>query len=137
MSKLGEVLLAKPRQRCPVNLGVSADVVVDAGLERCAGACLVPVLRVLVAVCHEDFGGRPVLVLARQKPAALEQQYVGAGVAEGPSGRGAAHSGADHDNVSVQCAVARGGDPGGSIAGHDGAPRWADLSIVSSASRNQ
>ena len=76
--ELAEVALAQAVERGAVHLGRAADEVVDARLERLA-VLVEPGLLGDVAVVDEDVGGAPVLLLARQPPAALEQENVLAG----------------------------------------------------------
>src|SRR5207245_2191868 len=73
MLDLAEILLAEPQQHCPVDFGVPADVVVDAGMENLP-VLVLPALLGLVLVVDEDGAGIPVLLLARQIVSPLEQQ---------------------------------------------------------------
>ena len=71
--QLAEVLLAQPVERRAVELRRAADEVVDLRLERLA-VLVVPGVRRDVAVVDEDVLREPVLRLARQPVAALEQE---------------------------------------------------------------
>ena len=71
--ELAEVLLAQPVERRAVELRRAADEVVDLRLERLA-LLVVPRVRRDVAVVDEHVLREPVLRLARQPVAALEQQ---------------------------------------------------------------
>ena len=71
--ELAEVLLAQPVERGAVELRRAADEVVDLRLERLA-LRVVPGVRRDVAVVDEHVLGEPVLRLARQPVAALEQE---------------------------------------------------------------
>src|SRR3954469_24160346 len=73
MAELAEVLASEAVQRGAVELRLAADVVVDPGLEGLA-ALVVPGIRRHVAVLDEDLFGVPVLDLARQPVATLEDQ---------------------------------------------------------------
>ena len=98
VAELAEVLLAQPVERRAVQLGRAADEVVDTGLERLA-LVVVPGVGRDVAVVHEHVVGRPVLRLAREPVAALEQQDPLAGRREVAGERAAARAGADDDHV--------------------------------------
>src|SRR5262249_32982325 len=98
MPDLTEVLLAQTEQRCAVKLGVAADVIMDAGLERLA-VLAVPGLLGFVFRFEKHRRGVPILLLARQKIAALQYQYSLAcrrqSIGECPASR----PGADNDDV--------------------------------------
>ena len=98
MLQLAEVLLAKPVQGGAVHLRRSTDEVVDTGLEGLA-ARVVPRVRRDVAVVHEHVLVRPVLRLARQPVAALEEQDALARRREVACERAAARAAADDDDV--------------------------------------
>ena len=98
MLQLAEVLLAEPVQRRAVELRRAADEVVDTRLEGLA-ARVVPRVRRDVAVVHEHVLVRPVLGLARQPVAALEQEDALARRGEVASQRSAARAGPDDDHV--------------------------------------
>ncbi len=95
---LAEVFPAQAVERSAVHLGGAADEVVDAGLEGLA-VPVVPRLRGDVAVLHEDLFGHPVLRLARQPPAALEEQDAFAGRGQVTSQSAAAGAASDDDHV--------------------------------------
>ena len=98
MLQLAEVLLAEPVQGGAVELRRSADEVVDTGLEGLA-ARVVPRLRRDVAVVHEHVLVRPVLRLAHEPVAPLEQEDPLPGRREVPRERAAAGARADDDHV--------------------------------------
>ena len=98
VAQLAEVLLAQPVQRRAVELGRAADDVMDAGLERLAVA-VVPRVRRDVAVVHEDRLRVPVLELAREPVAPLEEEDALARRGEVPRERPAACAGTDDDHV--------------------------------------
>ena len=90
----------QPVERRAVELRRAADEVVDLRLERLA-LVVVPGVGRDVPVVDEDVVGRPVLRLARQPVASLEQQDPLAGGREVPGERAAARAGADDDHVVV------------------------------------
>ena len=96
--KLAEVLRAQPVERRPVHLRGSPDEVVHLRLERLARPVVPGVLRD-VAVVDEHVRRAPVLRLARQPVAALQQQDALAGGSEAVHERAAAGAAADHDDV--------------------------------------
>jgi len=98
--QLAEVLLAQAIQRRPVQLRGSADEVVDLRLERRA-ALVEPRVRRHIAVLDEHVLRQPVLRLARQPIAALEQQDALPGRGEVTCERASAGAGADDDDVVV------------------------------------
>ncbi len=73
VAELAEVLLAQAVERRAVQLGRAADEVVDLRLERLA-IPVDPRVRRDVAVVDEDVLRQPVLRLARQPVASLEQE---------------------------------------------------------------
>ena len=85
-------------ERGAVELGRAADEVVDLRLERLP-VRVVPGVRRDVAVVDEDVLREPVLRLAREPVAALEQQDALARGREVPGERAAAGAGADDDDV--------------------------------------
>src|SRR5499427_8975082 len=95
---LAEILLAQAEQRGAVEFGVAADVIMDAGMESPA-VLAVPGLLRLVFRLHEDGGRVPVVPLAWQEIAALEQQDAPAGRREPMGERAAPGTGADNDHV--------------------------------------
>src|SRR5207244_8511856 len=95
---LAEVFPAQAVERSAVHLGGAADEVVDAGLEGLA-VPVVPRLRGDVAVLHEDLFGHPVLRLARQPAAALEEQDAFAGRGQVMGQGAAAGAASDDDHV--------------------------------------
>src|SRR5512132_3176246 len=97
-----EVLLTEARQTRSVDLGVAAHVVVDARLELPSAAGVLPALGVAVTMPGEHGLGRPVLILARQEVAALDEQHPGPGGPERPRERRPAHPGADDGDVALQ-----------------------------------
>ena len=104
VAQLAEVLAPEPVQRRTVELRLAADVVVDARLE---GLALLVVPRLLrdVAVLDEDLVGVPVLDLARQPVAALEDEDPLARRREVARQRPAAGAAADDDDVVVGVAA--------------------------------
>ena len=95
-----EVALAQAEQGGAIHLGVAADVVVQARMERLAlGA--VPGLGGLVLAIDEHRLAAPVLLLARQIVAALDQQDAPAGGRQAMGERCAAGAGADDNKVIV------------------------------------
>ena len=100
MAHLAEVAAAHPEQDRPVELRVAAHEVLLVRAER--GAVLVdPLLTREVALLDEDLLGVPVLGLARQVAAPLEEQDALAGRREAMRERSAARSRADDDHVVV------------------------------------
>src|ERR1019366_6816092 len=73
MPDLAEVLRAQPVQRGPVQLRGPADVVMHLRLELLAVG-VIPRIRRDVSPVHENRAGIPVIGLAGQEVAALEQQ---------------------------------------------------------------
>jgi hypothetical protein len=98
VTELAEVLLAEPIERRAVELRRPADVVVHAGLERCAVPVVPRVLRD-VAVVDEHRLREPVLELSRQPAAALEEQDALARGCEVPRKGAAPGACSDHDHV--------------------------------------
>src|SRR3954452_3952004 len=98
MAELAEVLASEAVQRGAVELRLAADVVVDPGLE-CLAALVVPGIRRHVPVLDEDLFGVPVLDLARQPVATLEDQDPLARRREVTGERPAACAAADDDHV--------------------------------------
>src|SRR5262249_10235926 len=74
MPDLAEVLLAQTEQRCAAKLGVAANVIMAARLERLA-VLAVPGPLGLAFRFVQDRRGVPVFLLARQEIAALQYQY--------------------------------------------------------------
>ena len=95
-----EVLLAQAVERGAVELRRAADAVVHLWLEGLAVA-VVPRVLGHVAVVHEDVPREPVLRLAREPVAPLEQEDALPGRGEVPGERPAAGASADHDHVVV------------------------------------
>ena len=98
--QLAEVLTAQPVQRRPVQLGGAAHEVVDLGLERLA-LVVVPRVGGDVAVVDEHIGGGPVLRLAGQPVAPLQQQDALARRGQVAGQGAAAGAGPDDDDVVV------------------------------------
>ena len=98
--ELAEVLAPQPVERRAVELRLAADVVVDPGLEALA-LLVVPRVRRHVPVLDEHLVGVPVLDLARQPVAALEDEDPLARRREVPGQRAAAGAAADDDDVEV------------------------------------
>ncbi len=98
MPELTEVLLAQAVQRRSVHLRGAAHVVVHLRLERLA-VVVVPGVGGDVAVVDEDVLREPVLGLACEPVAALEQEDPLAGGGEMPGERAAAGTGPDDDHV--------------------------------------
>ena len=93
-----EVLLAQPQEHGAVDLGIAADEVVQAGPEALA-ARRGPNLVGLIAAFQEDLARVPVLALALQIVAALDEQDALAGLGELPGHGAAAGPRADDHNV--------------------------------------
>src|SRR5438034_11413941 len=100
MAQLAEVALAQPEQRGAVELRVAPDVVVRVRVEFLS--FLVPplFLRAVAALEHDGLGV-PVLFLAGNVVAALEQPDALAGAREPVAQRAAARAGADADDVEL------------------------------------
>ena len=98
MAQLAEVLLAQPVERGAVELGGAADAVVHLRLKRLP-ALVVPRVRGDVAVLDEHGVRLPVLRLAREPVAALEQQDAQARGRQVADERAAARARADDDHV--------------------------------------
>ena len=111
VANLAEVLLAQPEQRGAVELGVAADVVVGVRMERLAVLVLPHFLGVVLRL-DVDRPRAPVVLLAADVVAALEQQDPLAGRGEVIGERAAARAGADDDHVVVRHAGALISDPG-------------------------
>ena len=99
VAELAEVLLAQAVERRAVELRGAADEVVHLRLERLGRVRVVPGVRRDVAVVDEHVVHVPVLWLAREPVAALEQQDALARWGEVPDERAAAGAAADHDHV--------------------------------------
>jgi hypothetical protein len=95
-----EVALAKAKEGSPVDLGVAADDVLAVRAERDA-VLVIPALGGDVSLAAEHLLGIPVLGLAREIAAALEQQDLLAGWRKPMRERAAAGAGADDDHVVV------------------------------------
>jgi hypothetical protein len=100
VAQRAEVLRAQAVQRGAVELRRAADEVVHLRLERLVLAVEPLVVR-HVAVVDEHVGGLPVLGLARQPVAALEQEDALPGRREMAGERPPAGAGADDDHVEV------------------------------------
>ena len=100
MLDLVEVALAQAEQDPRVDLGVAADEVLGVRAERDA-ALVVPAFGGDVSLAAEHLLGLPVLGLAREVAAALEQQDLLARRREPVRERAAAGAGADDDHVVV------------------------------------
>ena len=98
--ELAEVLGTQPEQGSAVELRVAADVVVHLGLERVV-VPVVPGLGGQVLAPNEDRAGVPVVALAREVPAAFEEQHPLAGGSQAVRDGSAAGSAADDDDVVV------------------------------------
>ena len=103
VAQLAEVLVAQAVQRRAVQLGGAAHEVVHLRLERLALG-VVPGVGRDVAAVDEHVLGRPVLRLARQPVAPLEQQDPLARRCEVPGEGAASGAGADDDDVVVAVA---------------------------------
>ena len=114
--EFAEVALAQAEQGGAVDFRVAADIVVQAGVERLAGAAEPGLLRLIGAV-DEDGLGVPVGAGARQVVAALEHQDALAGRGEIVGEGGATGPAADDDDVVMviwhRCVPFRGQRPGG------------------------
>ena len=100
VADLVEVALTQTEEDRAVELRVAADEVLLVGAEGIA-VLVDPLLAAEVALLEEDLLGVPVLGLAGQVTAALEQQDALAGGGEAVSQRAAARAGADDDDVVV------------------------------------
>ena len=100
VADLAEVALAQAEEDRAVELRVAADEVLRVGRERRAVG-VEPLLAGHVAVAAEDLARVPVLRLAREVAAALQQQDALAGRGEPVRERAAAGAGADDDDVVV------------------------------------
>src|SRR6516225_2936845 len=100
VADLAEVLLAKPIESGAVELRGAADVVVHLWLEGLA-ARVIPGVRRYVAVLDENVRRVPILRLAREPIAALEQEDALARGSQVAREGAAARAGADDDDVEV------------------------------------
>ena len=100
MTKLAEVLLAQPEERCTIEFRVAADVVVRVRVKRLA-LFVVPHLFGVVARIDVDRARVPVLLLARNVTAPLENQDALPGRRKLVRERPAAGAGSDDDDVVV------------------------------------
>ena len=98
VAQFREILATHPVQRGPVHLGGAADVVVHLRLEALV-LRVVPGVRRVVPAVDEHVGGVPVVRLARQPVAALQQQDPLARRGEVPGEGAATGAGADDDDV--------------------------------------
>src|SRR6266516_367612 len=98
MAQLAEVALPQPEQRGAVELRVAPDVVVRVRVEFLS-VLVPPLFLCAVAALEHDRLGVPVLLLAGNVDAALEQQDALAGGSEPVGQRAAARAGADDDDV--------------------------------------
>ena len=98
MLDLVEVAFAQPEQDRAVELRVPADEILLVGFERNA-VLVIPALAGQVALLVEDLVAVPVLGLAREIAAALEQQDPLAGGGQAPGERAAPGAAADDDDV--------------------------------------
>jgi len=101
MAEFTEILPAQAKKRSAENLGRAANEVVRARLKWLAGG-VVPDVLGDVAVPGVDLDRIPVLLFARQKVAALEQQDALARGRKMIGERAAASSGADDDYVVMK-----------------------------------
>jgi hypothetical protein len=106
VADLLEVALAQPEEDRAVDLRIAADEVLRVRLERRAGR-VIPGLAGHVAVAVEDLVRIPVLGLAREVAAALQQQEPLAGRREAVRQRAPARSRPDDDHVVVLAHVHR------------------------------
>ena len=95
-----EVALTQAEQRGAVHLGVAAHPVPGAGMQRLA-VLVLPHLGGVVAVLQEHLRGAPVLLLARQESAALQDQDALAGLGQTMRDGAATRAGSDDDEVVV------------------------------------
>src|SRR6516225_8917492 len=98
MRQFAEIAFAPAQQDGAVHLGVAADPIVDAWLERLA-VLVMPGLARLVAVLGEHGLRTPVFPLTRQVIAAFEDQDALARRGEAISKRAAAGAAADDDHI--------------------------------------
>src|SRR6516164_898016 len=98
MRQFAEIAFAQAQQDGAVHLGVAADPVMDARVERLA-VLVMPGLTRLVAVLGEHGVRTPVFSLARQVIAAFEDQDALARWGEPVGERAAAGAAADDDYV--------------------------------------
>ncbi len=102
MPELAEVGRAEPVQRRTIELGRAADEVVDLRLERLALG-VVPGIGRYVPAVDEDLTRIPVLHLAGEEVATLQDQDSLAGWGDGVGERTAAGPGPDDDDVVLVC----------------------------------
>src|SRR5471032_1294606 len=100
MPDLAEIGLAQTQQRGAIKLGIAADVVVYAGMEGFA-VLVVPGFLGLVFGLHEDGFWIPVVLLAAQKVAALDEEDALAAGRQAVRQRAATGAAADDDDVVV------------------------------------
>jgi hypothetical protein len=100
VADLAEVALAEPEEDRAVHLRVAADVVLGVRTERDT-VLVVPLLLRDVALLAEDLTRVPVLGLARQVAAPLEDQHAQAGRSEPVGERAAPRAAPDDDHVEI------------------------------------
>src|SRR6516162_10487859 len=98
MRQFAKIAFPQAQQHGAVHLGIAADPVMDARLERLA-VLVMPSLARLVAVLGEHGLRAPVFPLARQVIAAFEDQDALARRGQAVSKRAAAGAAADDDHV--------------------------------------
>ena len=119
-SNFAEVGLAEARHRRAVELAGAADVVVGAGNEFIARVGVDPFGRVLVATEFVNRARRPVLALAGEEVALLDDQHVRATVAQRPRERRAPDARADDRDVALDHAPTVDVDHAGRTIGEHG-----------------
>src|SRR5512146_2290333 len=100
MLHLAEVLMSHAQQCCPIHLAVSADVVMNPGMEG-VPVLVVPGFLGLVLVLEEDGSGAPVVLLTREVAAPLQQQDLLPGRCELVGEGAPSRTGTDDDDVGM------------------------------------
>ena len=100
MLPLAEIFLAKPVERGAVHLRRPADKVMDARLKWLA-VLVAPYVGRHVAILDEDLLGDPILRLAREEVAALQEQDLLARRGQMANQRAAAGAATDNDHVEL------------------------------------
>ena len=123
VAQFAEVLGAHPVQRGSVQLGGAADEVMHLRLVERLGLRVIPAVRGDVAAVDEHVHGGPVLRLAGQPVAALEQQDALTRGGQVAGERAAARPGSDDDHVVMSVHAVLLPRPGGRPAGSENGDR--------------